>query len=306
MRLASVRAEGDLRVGIVDVAAGTVTVLPSGAGTLDDVVRGGAAALAEVAARAGDGEVVALPGADLRAPLSRFNRDVLCTGWNYWDHFEESKGKREGQDPAGRPDHPTFFTKGPDSIIGPSDDIAYDPRLSAKWDYEAEVAIVIGKTGRSIPAERAMEHVFGFCLANDVSQRDIQRAHGGQWLKGKSIDAGSPLGPWITTPDEVADPYDIRLTCELNGQVLQDASTGQVAFRFEDIIAELSWGMTLRAGDVILTGTPAGIGNAREPQIFLTEGDVVVTRGSGLGELRNTLRRSDLTSHASAELTVHA
>lgn len=237
-----------------------------------------------------------MPLAEVRllAPLTRFNRDVLCTGWNYWDHFEESRGKREGQD-VDRPDHPTFFTKGPDTVIGPVDDIAFDPELSRKWDYEAEVALVIGRDGRSIPAERAWEHVFGFVVANDVSQRDLQRAHGGQWLKGKSIDATMPLGPWITTVDEVADPYDLRIRCELNGQLMQDASTAQVAFRFEQLIAELSLGMTLRAGDIVLTGTPSGIGNARDPQVFLAEGDVVVTRVEGLGTLRNRVVAVRLT-----------
>ncbi|TRW46572.1 fumarylacetoacetate hydrolase family protein [Georgenia yuyongxinii] len=302
MRFASVRTGDGVRIGVVDAGAGTVTVLPADAGTLDDVVRGGAPALEAVAARVASGDVRPLAEADLAAPLARFNRDVLCTGWNYWDHFEESKGKREGQEPEGRPLHPTFFTKGPQAVVGPYDDIAFDPELSAKWDYEAEVAIVIGKDGRSIPEDRAMEHVFGFALANDVSQRDLQRAHGGQWLKGKSIDGSMPFGPWLTTPDDVADPYGIQLSCELNGQVLQDASTAQVAFRFERIIAELSRGMTLRAGDVILTGTPAGIGNAREPQIFLGEGDVVVTAGSGLGQLRNTVRTADLTSYVTSDV----
>lgn len=297
MRLAAVRDGEGTRIGVVDAAAGTLTVVPASLGTVDDVVRGGTDALAAVSAALADGEVRKLATVGLASPINRFNRDVLCTGWNYWDHFEESRGKREGQDPVETPQHPTFFTKGPDSVIGPFDDIAFDPRLSTKWDYEAEVVMVIGKNGRSIPEERAMEHVFGFCLANDVSQRDLQRAHGGQWLKGKSIDASSPLGPWITTIDELADPYAIELACTVNGQVLQEASTAQVAVRFERIIAELSWGMTLRAGDVILTGTPAGIGNAREPQIFLGDGDVVVTTGSGLGELRNTVRRADLTSH---------
>jgi 2-keto-4-pentenoate hydratase/2-oxohepta-3-ene-1,7-dioic acid hydratase in catechol pathway len=172
--------------------------------------------------------------------------------------------------------------------------VAFDPDLSAKWDYEAEVAIVIGKDGRSIPAERTLGHVFGYCVANDVSQRDLQRQHGGQWLKGKSIDHTMPIGPWITTADEV-DPYALDIEFELDGQLLQKATTGQVAFTFEQIIAELSWGMTLRAGDVILTGTPSGIGNAREPQIFLREGAELVTRVSGLGSLRNRVVRTRLT-----------
>jgi 2-keto-4-pentenoate hydratase/2-oxohepta-3-ene-1,7-dioic acid hydratase in catechol pathway len=298
VRLGSVRLDGARRlvavVGSGDDAT-ELALLPAALGSLDDVVRGGPEALAAAREAVAGAPRVPLDPAQLDAPLRRFNRDVLCAGWNYWDHYEESQGKREGQDPRERPEHPTFFTKGPDTVIGPRDDIAFDAALSSKWDYEAEVVIVIGRDGRSIPAERAFEHVFGFCIANDVSQRDLQRAHGGQWLKGKSIDQTMPLGPWITTADEIADPYALQIRCELNGTVLQDASTALVAFRFEQLIAELSRGMTLRAGDVLLTGTPSGIGNARDPQVFLADGDLVVTRVSGLGELRNRVAATNLT-----------
>jgi 2-keto-4-pentenoate hydratase/2-oxohepta-3-ene-1,7-dioic acid hydratase in catechol pathway len=294
MRLATVRQDDGLRTAVVtdDGAA----VLPAGSPTVDDVVRS-TEALDAVRQAARSAPVVALAELDLDAPLRRFNRDVLCTGWNYWDHFEESFGKREGQDPASRPEHPTFFTKGPDTVIGPADDIAWDPNVSQKWDYEAEMALVIGRAGRSIPEERAFEHVTGYLVANDVSQRDLQRAHGGQWLKGKSIDRTMPMGPWLTLADEIDDPANLQISCELNGTVMQQASTGQMAFSIPQLIAELSWGMTLQPGDVLLTGTPSGIGNAREPQVFLTEGDTVVTRVQGLGELRNRLVRTDLTSN---------
>lgn len=293
MKLAAIRFEGEIRTGLVE--GEEVLVLPATAPSPDDVVRGGAEAREAVQAAAQGASRHPLGGLELLAPLRRFNRDVLCTGWNYWDHFEESRGKREGQDPKERPAHPTFFTKGPDTVIGPYDDIAWDPDISAKWDYEAEVALVIGRDGRSIPEERALEHVAGYLVANDISQRDLQRAHGGQWLKGKSIDRTMPLGPWLTTADEVPDPHDLTITFDLNGRRLQQASTRQTAFSFAQIIAELSWGMTLRAGDIVLTGTPSGVGNAREPQIFLTEGDELVTRVEGLGELRNRVVRFPLT-----------
>jgi 2-keto-4-pentenoate hydratase/2-oxohepta-3-ene-1,7-dioic acid hydratase in catechol pathway len=294
MRYGAARHAGERRTFLLE--GDEALVLPAGAPTPDDIVRDPAARPAAVAAAAAGAERVAVADLDLLAPLTRFNRDVLCTGWNYWDHFEESKGKREGQDPASRPDHPTFFTKGPLSVIGPRDPIAWDPDLSAKWDYEAEVAVVIGRGGRSIPEDRAMEHVAGLLVANDVSQRDLQRAHGGQWLKGKSIDSSMPIGPWVTTPDEV-DVADLRITLELNGRELQSATTRQMAFTIGQIIAELSWGMTLLPGDVILTGTPSGIGNAREPQIFLGAGDELVTRVTGLGELRNTVTASSLSAY---------
>ncbi|UKY48006.1 fumarylacetoacetate hydrolase family protein [Streptomyces inhibens] len=295
MKLASLTVDGVRRAGAVDEAGLAVALLPASAGTVDDIVRGGPAALDAARTMLAGADTLPLSEVRLESPLHRFNRDILCTGWNYWDHFEESKGKREGQDPSSRPKHPTFFTKGPDTVIGPADDIAYDPDLSAKWDYEAEIALVIGRDARSIPEEKALEHVFGYLVANDVSQRDLQRAHGGQWLKGKSIDATMPLGPWLTTADEIDDPMGLRVQCEVNGVLLQNASSAQMAFSFARIIAELSRGMTLRAGDVVLTGTPSGIGNAREPQIFLRDGDVVVTRVSGLGELRNKVASTRLT-----------
>jgi 2-keto-4-pentenoate hydratase/2-oxohepta-3-ene-1,7-dioic acid hydratase in catechol pathway len=277
MRYVTVEHDGRERPGVLE--DGTVLLL--GATDLTEVIAGGDTSVVET---------VAFRPELLRAPLRRFRRDILCTGWNYWDHFEESRGKREGQD-VDRPEHPTFFTKGPDTVIGPYDDIAWDPAISAKWDYEAEVALVIGRTGKNIPVEDALDHVWGYLLANDVSQRDLQRAHGGQWLKGKSIDGTMPLGPWIVTADEIGDPQDIHLQCLVNDEVRQDASTRQMAFDVATLISELSFGMTLRPGDLLLTGTPAGIGNAREPQVFLQDSDVVVTRSDKLGELRNRVTR---------------
>jgi len=143
-----------------------------------------------------------------------------------------------------------------------------------------------------------MDHVFGYCLANDVSQRDLQRRHGGQWLKGKSIDGTMPLGPFIVTPDELDLPR-VRLQCLVNGEERQSAVIAQMAFPIEELIAELSFGMTVRAGDILLTGTPSGVGYARTPPLLLTEGDEVVVRAEGLGELRNRLVHADLFGRSS-------
>lgn len=296
MRFASVRHEGALRPAVMH--DDSWALLPHDlAADLFNVIAGGEEMLERVRDGAPTFDRIPLQGAELAAPLKRQPRDVLCTGWNYWDHFEEGRGRREGQDPEERPNHPTFFTKGPDTIIGPRDPIAYDPDLSTKWDYEAELAVVMGRQGRSIPEEQAMEHVWGYTLANDISLRDLQRAHGGQWLKGKSIDCTMPVGPWITTADEIDQP--VELTCELNGQTVQHASTSLMAFPLPRLISELSWGMTIRPGQLVLTGTPAGVGNARNPQLFLQEGDEVVVRGShGLGELRNRLVKTDLSGQS--------
>ncbi|ERP96694.1 hypothetical protein Q669_27950 [Labrenzia sp. C1B10] len=233
---------------------------------------------------------LSLDALDLAPPISRFRRDVLCTGWNYWDHFEEGRDLRPEID---RPEAPTFFTKSPDSIIGPYDPIAYDPRVSSKWDYEAELVLVIGRTGRNIPTTKAFEHVFGYCLGNDTSARDLQFRHGTQWTKGKGIDNTTPLGPTIITADEL-DLDNLRLECVVNDELRQSASIKQMAFAIPEIIAELSFGMTLHAGDVVFTGTPAGVGQSRKPPVFLRDGDLVVVRGSGLGELRNRVTKTDL------------
>lgn len=275
MRLARVLYRGDYRLAAV--LDDTVALLPERLGTLDDIVRSGPSAVDAVRAATHNAPTLPFDRVRFAAPFTRFNRDILCTGWNYWDHHGDNA----------RPEHPTFFTKGPDTVIGPHDDIAYDPIISGCWDYEAEIALVIGRQGRSIREESALDHIFGYFVANDVSVRDLQCAHGGQWLKGKSIDATMPVGPWVTTPDEIPDLREMRVRCEVNGAILQDASTASMAFPFARLITELSFGMTLRPGDILLTGTPGGIGNARDPQIFLRDGDVVTTSVTGLGTLRN-------------------
>ena len=297
MRFVSVRENGSTVPGVLDGAE--IVLIGDLFPDLVALIEAGADGLTaarQALAQAGRRRIPAA-GADLAAPITRFKRDVLCTGWNYWDHFEEGKGRRDGQE-VDKPTAPTFFTKAPNAIIGPNDPIAWDGRCSRKWDYEAELALVIGRAGRSIPARRALDHVFGYLLANDITQRDIQRRHGGQWMRGKSPDATTPIGPMLVTADEIADLSAIRIECELNGQVMQSALVAQMAFDIPTLIAELSFGMTLNAGDVLLTGTPAGVGNARTPPVFLKPGDVVVTRATGLGELRNTVTECDLYGDA--------
>lgn len=291
MRIAAVAYQGGERLALVE--GDDLVLLPADLGDLVGIVQGGADGLSRLrAAAVRASEKIPLAGARLLPPVRRFGRDILCTGWNYWDHFEEGFGRREGQD-VPKPDHPTFFTKRPDVVIGPNDPIAFDPDLSHQWDYEAELAVVIGKTGRNIPVDRAMDHVWGYCLANDISLRSVQRAHGGQWLKGKSVDGTMPIGPWIVTADAL-DYRDVTLTCLVNGTTLQDGSTRLMAFDLPTLIAEASRGMTLHAGELFLTGTPSGVGNARTPQIFLNAGDEVIVRGTGLGELRNVMTPTDL------------
>lgn len=291
LQLASVNLNGTIRVAFK--TGEQLRLLPTEIASVQDAIVSGVDALIALSKRT-DLDEIPYDQALLLAPRTGTQRDILCAGWNYWDHFEEGKGRRDGQD-VDRPEHPTFFTKGPDTMIGPFADIAFDAKISAKWDYEVEMALIIGKDGRSISEENALDHVFGYCLANDISQRDLQRAHGGQWLKGKSIDGTMPFGPYITLATDF-DPSNVHLECVVNGEVLQRASTRLMAFSIPQLIVELSFGMTMRAGDILLTGTPAGVGNARTPQLFLNEGDEVICRSPQLGELKNRLVEVDLHS----------
>lgn len=257
-----------------------------------DAAEGGAADVDDLAAQATTAIEERVEGGGLLAPMSRFRRDILCTGWNYPNHFEESRGLRGGQE-VDKPDHPTFFTKAPDTVIGPHDAIGIDPAMGESWDYEAELAIVIGRRGRSVSESSAWDYVWGYTLANDVSHRETQRAHGGQWLKGKSLDATMPLGPVIVSGSDF-DPDTVQVECELNGVPVQSAAVREMAFPIPRLISELSRGMTLHPGDLLLTGTPAGVGNARDPQLFLQPGDSLVTIGRGVGEMINPIEQVDL------------
>jgi 2-keto-4-pentenoate hydratase/2-oxohepta-3-ene-1,7-dioic acid hydratase in catechol pathway len=234
------------------------------------------------------GAAVALDSVRLLAPIVP-QRNVFCVGWNYLKHYDESKGKREGQE-VELPERPTFFSKLPTTVAGPQDSVPLHEAYTSKLDWEVELAVVIGKEGRDIAEEDALEHVFGYTVANDLSARDLQRAHGAQWFKGKSLDATCPMGPVLVTADEIDDPQNLALSCEVNGVRMQAGHTRNQIFSVARVIAELSQGLTLLPGDVILTGTPEGIGAARQPPLFLRDGDVVECWVDGIGSLRNVVR----------------
>jgi 2-keto-4-pentenoate hydratase/2-oxohepta-3-ene-1,7-dioic acid hydratase in catechol pathway len=231
------------------------------------------------------GEKLALADVRLLAPVGRSGRNVFAIGWNYLDHFEE--GARARQDDRDVPDYPTIFTKTPEAIVGPADSITIDSTLTTSWDFEAEIAIVLAEGGRDIDPEKAESHIAGFTLANDVTARDVQRRHGGQWFKGKSLDLTTPIGPYLVTPDELPGGRPSVLSLSVNGEMMQSADIRQMFFDFSRIIAELSVGLTLLRGDVILTGTPSGVGYVRKPPAWLAPGDEVTVSSPGLGELRN-------------------
>jgi len=218
-------------------------------------------------------------------------RNVFCVGWNYAEHFAEDK-IRPANAAQEIPEHPALFTKNPFAIIGPDAAIRYPAPISEQLDYEVELAVVIGTQGRDIAERDALDHVFGYTIANDVSVRNVQRTwHGGQWFKGKNFDTHLPLGPWIVTKDEIPDPQTLRLTTRVNGVTKQDSNTKHMVFEVARIIAELSAGLTLHPGDVIITGTPAGVGMHRTPPEWLKPGDVVELEIERIGVLRNVIER---------------
>ena len=218
----------------------------------------------------------------LLAPIDSPRGNIIAMGRNYQKHAEET-----ATDGDVKP--PTIFTKAITSITGPYDDIAIDPSISDKLDWEVELGVVIGKPGANIARRDAMDHVFGYFVLNDVSARDIQNGWGGQYFKGKSLDRSCPTGPWVVTKDEVPDPGNLALRLTLNGVVKQDGNTEDMIHPVDAIIEWSSKGMTLPAGALIATGTPDGVGFARTPPEYLKVGDVMETEVAGIGVLRNRL-----------------
>ncbi len=218
----------------------------------------------------------------LLAPIDSPRGNIIAMGRNYQKHAEET-----AMDGDVKP--PTIFTKAITSITGPYDDIAIDPSISDKLDWEVELGVVIGKPGANITRRDAMDHVFGYFVLNDVSARDIQNGWGGQFFKGKSLDRSCPTGPWVVTKDEVPDPGKLALRLTLNGVVKQDSNTEDMIHPVDAIIEWSSKGMTLLAGALIATGTPDGVGFARTPPEYLKAGDVMETEVAGIGVLRNRI-----------------
>jgi len=216
------------------------------------------------------------------APIPTPRKNVVCLGLNYADHVAEGGRARQQERPL--PKHPIYFTKPPTAVTGPYDDIVY-PRATERLDYEVELALVIGKTGKYIPEEKAYEHVAGYTVFNDVSARDLQSQHG-QWFKGKSCDTFAPMGPCLVTSDEVGDPMDLDLWLKVNGETRQSSNTRNMIFSIQKIVSNFSEGITLEVGDVIATGTPSGVGYAH-PSGLLKVGDIVETWIENIGTMRN-------------------
>lgn len=226
---------------------------------------------------------LAYPAARVRrhAPIPCPRKNVFCLGQNYAAHAAES-----GNPP---PMAPIYFTKPPTTVIGPGDAVPYPQGLTTRLDWEVELGVVIGRGGRDIPEARALEHVFGYTIFNDVSARDLQYRTS-QWFKGKSLDGSSPMGPVIVTADEIPDPQHLRLQLSVNGIGKQDSNSSDMIFSVARIIADLSAGMTLEPADCISTGTPQGVGDGRKPPEYLKPGDVMDAEVERIGVLRNPVR----------------
>ncbi len=213
-------------------------------------------------------------------PIARPGK-IVCIGLNYSDHAEESG--------MAVPTEPVVFMKGADTVVGPYDDVRI-PRSSTKTDYEVELGVVIGNTARYLDSHRAAADVIaGYCVSHDVSEREFQLERGGQWDKGKSCETFNPLGPWLVTPDEVADPQALELTLDVNGEPRQRGTTATMIFRVLEVVRYVSQFMVLEPGDLLNTGTPPGVGMGRTPTAYLRAGDVVDLSVTGLGQQRQRL-----------------
>jgi 2-keto-4-pentenoate hydratase/2-oxohepta-3-ene-1,7-dioic acid hydratase in catechol pathway len=230
--------------------------------------------------------ILPMKGLHLLAPVPNPSK-VVAVGANYWDHCRECN-----LDP---PEKPILFTKFTTAVIGPGQTIEWDPALTTQVDYEAELAIVIGRRARAVPRAKAFDVIVGYTCANDVSARDLQLGDG-QWVRGKSLDTFCPLGPALVTRDEVPDPGKLVIACRVNGETLQDSTTAEMIFDIPTLIEFITRAFTLLPGDVILTGTPHGTGAFREPPIFLGDGDTVEIEIEGLGVLRNPCRETPVVA----------
>jgi 2-keto-4-pentenoate hydratase/2-oxohepta-3-ene-1,7-dioic acid hydratase in catechol pathway len=286
VRLASLQVSGTEVLAIVagDAWLAATDLLPGAARTMAELIAAGPPGVEELR-RVADPATVAdrgrpLDEAELLAPVPHPGK-IVAIGRNYREHATE-----EGVDP---PAAPLIFAKWPTAVVGTGAEIRWDPALTGQVDYEAELAVVIGRRARRIEPADALAYVFGYTCLNDVSARDIQFGDG-QWVRGKSLDTFCPMGPVLVTADEIGDPQDLAISCTVGDQRLQDARTSAMYFGIAEIISYCSRSFTLEPGDVIATGTPGGVGVFRDPPRFLSDGDLVVVEIERIGRLENVCR----------------
>lgn len=288
MKLVAYEEQGVARIGIVSADERSVRPLQfsdmdAAAGILPLITA--QIPLADLERHAGPAR--SLDGLRLRAPIPRPARNVFCVGRNYHEHANELAGSIFKDSKEGEA-WPIVFSKVPESVVGPADDVYLPEGISADIDYEAELCVVIGKAGKNIARADAANHIYGYTIVNDVTARDVQQRHR-QWHLGKSFDTFCPMGPWIVTADEL-DAGNIDIRCLVNGEVRQSANTRDLIFDIGTIIENCSRGITLYPGDVIATGTPAGVGMGMQPPSFLKNGDVVRVEIQGIGHIENTFK----------------
>lgn len=291
MKIATFRIGDARKVGLVDDAAATIAPFQLPA----EQAQSGIQHLIELRVAGSDlpatEAAIALDEVTFEAPLPHPRRNIFCVGKNYHDHAHEfsSSGFDSSAAQGAVPQHPIVFSKVPESVTGPQTFIEFDPAVSAAIDYEVELAVIIGKPGRGISRENALDHVWGYTIVNDVTARDLQARYS-QWLVGKSQDTFCPMGPVAVTRDDI-DLGDTAVRTWVNDELRQDSNTGLLIFDVPTIIQTIAAGVTLLPGDVIATGTPAGVGIGFTPPRYMVDGDVVRCEIDGIGELENTLRQ---------------
>ncbi|MCS6882016.1 MAG: fumarylacetoacetate hydrolase family protein [Oscillochloridaceae bacterium] len=283
MKLVTYRHEGAERIGALRDEA--IVDLSEVAPSMLELIAGGPSLLARARAITASAEsAVPLEAVSLLAPIPRPRKNIICLGMNYAAHAIESLRARGL--PETLPEYPVFFSKAPTAVNHPEAVVPLMPDVSSQRDWEVELAVVIGVGGRNISRERALSHVFGYTILNDVSARDLQTRHQ-QFFYSKSLDGSAPMGPWIVTADEIPNPHNLRLRLRLNGVTMQDSNTSDMIFDIPTCIATFSRGITLEPGDIFATGTPAGVGMGMNPPRWLRAGDVMECEIERIGVLRN-------------------
>jgi 2-keto-4-pentenoate hydratase/2-oxohepta-3-ene-1,7-dioic acid hydratase in catechol pathway len=290
LKIATFRIGDERKVGVIDDA--TAAVAPFKLST--EQALQGIQSIIELQVAGGELPTTEAPvplhSVMLEAPLPRPRRNLFCVGKNYYEHAHEfsNSGFDSSAAQGAVPKHPIVFSKVPESVTGPGSFIEYSPAVSSAVDYEVELAVIIGQPGRGITAENALDHVWGYTIVNDVTARDLQARYS-QWLLGKSQDTFCPMGPVAVTRDDI-NLADTRLRAWVNDELRQDSNTGLLIFDVPTIIQTIAEGVTLLPGDVIATGTPAGVGIGFKPPKYMVDGDVVRCEIDGIGQLENTVK----------------
>ena len=276
MKLITYRYAGKEAVGILENEA----VRPLPVNSMVELIEGGSIP-------APTGDTLSLADVELLSPIPRPRQDVICLGINYKAHADEAAGYDAAfvkEKPI-----PIYFSKRVCEAVAPGGMIQSHPGLVERLDYEVELAVIIGKTAKNVPAAQAADYIFGYTILNDVSARVLQTSHK-QWYFGKGLDGFTPIGPWIVTADEFAFPPKLHIGCRVNGELRQNSTTEYLIHGVEEILTELSEGMTLQAGTIIATGTPSGVAMGMEQPVYLKPGDVVECFIEGIGTLRNPVK----------------